>query len=35
MKLHNEGLQARIEELEGTNDSIKKKYKAMKEVKRN
>jgi len=28
MKLHNEGLQARIEELEGTNEKIKKKYKA-------
>lgn len=35
MKLHNESLQSRIEELEGINDKIKNKYKAMKEVKHN
>lgn len=34
MKLHNESLQARIEELEGSNENLKRKYKSMKEVKR-
>jgi hypothetical protein len=32
MKLHNEGLQYRVEELESENEKLKTKYKLIKEV---
>lgn len=34
MKLHNEGLQFRIEELESENEKLKLKYKNVKEVRK-